>query len=179
MTMTQADYHFNMNTRPKEMVDSMVDFLRRHFDVDVRVRRRVDDIVIPRAALFNACKGYYSANRLGKFFGMNHATILHHHKNHDILMGIRQYRDIYAALSSLADNFEDMTISERYKVKNELEHLRNENDMLRAILERYVEVDKAMDEEKASREVREDVRGDVEMGKHQCDVSGVTIAMER
>lgn len=167
-----------MNTRPDIMVSEMIEFLQKHFDVDVRVRRRIDEIVIPRAALFNACKGYYSANRLAKFFGMNHATILHHMKNHDILMGIRQYRDIFAALTSFADNFDDMTITERYRIKNELEKLRNENEMLRTILERYVEVDEAMDEEKASRAVREDVCDDAEMGEHQCDVGGVPLAME-
>ena len=93
-------------------------------------------------------------------------------------MGIRQYRDIFAALTSFADNFDDMTITERYRIKNELEKLRNENEMLRTILERYVEVDEAMDEEKASRAVREDVCDDAEMGEHQCDVGGVPLAME-
>lgn len=167
-----------MNTRPDFMIGEAIEFLQKHFNVDVRTRRRADEIVIPRAALFNVCSEYFTATRLAKEFGMNHATILHHVKNHDILMGIRQYRDIHAALTTFVEDFEDMMPLERFRIKNELKELRNENEMLRTILGKYVEVDKAMDEEKASRKVRENVCNDVTLGKHQCDVGREPVAME-
>ncbi len=58
-----------MNTRPTEMLTEMVDVLLSEYHVDVFDKRRIESVVIPRAALFNVCRGYYSASNLGKFLG--------------------------------------------------------------------------------------------------------------
>jgi len=69
-----------MDQHSKAMIHEMVEFIRTDRNIDVMNRRRDEKIVVSRAALFNVCRGFYTASTLGKYFGMNHATVLHHQK---------------------------------------------------------------------------------------------------
>ena len=85
-----------MNVRPLDMLKEMVDVLLNEYDVNVQDQRRLESVVVPRSALFNVCRGYYSATTLGKYFGKNHATILHqlgiHHEQLTWRFGGREMR---------------------------------------------------------------------------------------
>ena len=122
------------------MIDEMVAFLLDKYKVNVMDKRRVESIVVPRAALFNVCRGYYSATTLGKHFGKNHATILHHYKNHDALMLVPQYREVFASLTDILTKYDERAKANKEHNTALIEVLRNENEMLKQRLERYEEV---------------------------------------
>jgi hypothetical protein len=121
------------------MIDEMVAFLKNEFAVDVMEKRRLESVVVPRAALFNVCRGYFSASTLGRYFGKNHATILHHFKNHDALMLVPQYREIFAALTEILTKYDERAKANKEQNTALIEILRRENDMLKQRLERYEE----------------------------------------
>jgi hypothetical protein len=121
------------------MIDEMVAFLKNEFAVDVMEKRRLESVVVPRAALFNVCRGFYSASTLGKYFGKNHATILHHFKNHDALMLVPQYREVFASLTEILTKYDERAKANKEQNTALIEILRNENDMLKQRLERYEE----------------------------------------
>ena len=137
-----------MNTRPLDMLDEMVDVLLSEYHIDVFDKRRLESVVIPRAALFNVCRGYYSATQIGQFFGKNHATILHHFKNHESFMRLPQYVDMYERLMEVLAEYDDRARhakKERQLRKqqiNELleqvDELQRENESLREKLDAYV-----------------------------------------
>ena len=118
----------------------MVAFLKDEFAVDVMDKRRFQSIVVPRAALFNVCRGYFSASTLGRYFEKNHATILHHFKNHDALMLIPQYREVFASLTDILTKYDERAKANKEHNTALIEVLRNENEMLKQRLERYEEV---------------------------------------
>ena len=130
-----------MNVRPTTMIDEMVAFLKKEFAVNVMEKRRVESVVVPRAALFNVCRGFYSASTLGKYFGKNHATILHHFKNHDALMLVPQYREAFASLTEILTKYDERAKANKEHNTALIEILRNENQMLKQRLERYEKVD--------------------------------------
>ena len=121
------------------MIDEMVAFLKDEFAVDVMDKRRFQSIVVPRAALFNVCRGYFSASTLGRYFGKNHATILHHFKNHDALMLVPQYREVFASLTEILTKYDERAKTGKEHNTALIEILRRENDMLKQRLERYEE----------------------------------------
>jgi hypothetical protein len=121
------------------MIDEMVAFLKNEFAVDVMEKRRLESVVVPRAALFNVCRGYFSASTLGRYFGKNHATILHHFKNHDALMLVPQYREIFASLTEILTKYDERAKANKEQNTALIEILRRENDMLKQRLERYEE----------------------------------------
>ena len=121
------------------MIDEMVAFLKNEFAVDVMEKRRLESVVVPRAALFNVCRGYFSASTLGKYFGKNHATILHHFKNHDALMLVPQYREVFASLTEILTKYDERAKANKEQNTALIEILRRENDMLKQRLERYEE----------------------------------------
>jgi len=121
------------------MIDEMVAFLKDEFAVDVMDKRRFQSIVVPRAALFNVCRGYYSATTLANHFGKNHATILHHFKNHDALMLVPQYREVFASLTDILTKYDERAKANKEHNTALIEVLRNENEMLKQRLERYEE----------------------------------------
>ena len=129
-----------MNVRPTNMIDEMVEFLRDEYKIDVMEKRRLESVVVPRAALFNVCRGFYSASTLGRYFGKNHATILHHFKNHDALMLVPQYREIFASLTEILTKYDERAKAKKEQNTALIEILRRENDMLKQRLERYEEV---------------------------------------
>ncbi len=129
-----------MNVRPTTMIDEMVAFLKNEFAVDVMEKRRLESVVVPRAALFNVCRGYFSASTLGRYFGKNHATILHHFKNHDALMLVPQYREVFASLTEILTKYDERAKTGKEHNTALIEILRKENDMLKQRLERYEEV---------------------------------------
>jgi len=129
-----------MNVRPTTMIDEMVAFLKNEFAVDVMEKRRLESVVVPRAALFNVCRGYFSASTLGRYFGKNHATILHHFKNHDALMLVPQYREVFASLTEILTKYDERAKANKEQNTALIEILRRENDMLKQRLERYEEV---------------------------------------
>ena len=121
------------------MIDEMVAFLKNEFAVDVMEKRRLESVVVPRAALFNVCRGYFSASTLGRYFGKNHATILHHFKNHDALMLVPQYREVFASLTEILTKYDERAKTGKEHNTALIEILRRENDMLKQRLERYEE----------------------------------------
>ena len=121
------------------MIDEMVAFQKNEFAVDVMEKRRLESVVVPRAALFNVCRGYFSASTLGRYFGKNHATILHHFKNHDALMLVPQYREIFASLTEILTKYDERAKANKEQNTALIEILRRENDMLKQRLERYEE----------------------------------------
>lgn len=137
-----------MNVRPIFMMEEMVNVLRDEYQVDVMQKTRKEAIVISRAALFNVCRGYYSATQIGQFFGKNHATILHHFKNHESFMRLPQYVDMYERLMEVLAEYDDRARhakKERQLRKqqiNELleqvDELQRENESLREKLDAYV-----------------------------------------
>ena len=126
-----------MNTRPLDMLNEMVDVLLSEYHVDVFDKRRVESVVIPRAALFNVCRGFYSATTLGKFFGKNHATILHHNKNHSALILVPQYREYYERLTDVLVKYDERAKTHRDNIMIEMESLRNEVKQLKEKLNEY------------------------------------------
>lgn len=128
-----------MNVRPTQMIDDMVQTLLDNYNIDVMIKSRHESVVIPRAALFNVCRGYYSASTLGRYFGKNHATILHHFKNHEALMMVRQYREIFGVLTAIVMEYNQKPKGQRTETIMELESLRNENMMLREKIKMYEE----------------------------------------
>lgn len=137
-----------MNVRPILMMEEMVKVLRDEYKVDAMQNTRKEAIVISRAALFNVCRGYYSATQIGQFFGKNHATILHHFKNHESFMRLPQYVDMYERLMEVLSEYDDRARhakKERQLRKeqiNELleqvDELQRENESLREKLDAYV-----------------------------------------
>lgn len=128
-----------MNVRPTTMIDEMVAFLKNEFAINVMDKRRLESVVVPRAALFNVCRGYFSASTLGRYFGKNHATILHHFKNHDALMLVPQYREVFASLTEILTKYDERAKTGKEHNTALIEILRRENDMLKQRLERYEE----------------------------------------
>ena len=121
------------------MIDEMVAFLKNEFAINVMEKRRLESVVVPRAALFNVCRGYFSASTLGRYFGKNHATILHHFKNHDALMLVPQYREVFASLTEILTKYDERAKTGKEHNTALIEILRRENDMLKQRLERYEE----------------------------------------
>jgi len=119
------------------MIDEMVAFLKKEYNTDVMDKRRLESVVVPRAALFNVCRGYYSATTLGRYFGKNHATILHHYKNHDALMLVPQYRESFNALTEILTKYDERARVNKETAESIIEFLRTENESLKQRLERY------------------------------------------
>ena len=128
-----------MNVRPTTMIDEMVAFLKKEYNTDVMDKRRLESVVVPRAALFNVCRGYYSATTLGKYFGKNHATILHHCKNHDALMLVPQYRESFNALTDILTKYDERARLNKETAESIIEFLRTENESLKQKLQAYEE----------------------------------------
>mgnify|MGYP000005624003 FL=1 len=129
-----------MNVRPTTMIDEMVAFLKKEYNTDVMEKRRLESVVVPRAALFNVCRGYYSATTLGKYFGKNHATILHHYKNHDALMLVPQYRESFNALTEILTKYDERARLNKETAESIIDFLRMENESLKQKLQAYEEV---------------------------------------
>lgn len=134
-----------MNVRPIMMMEEMVNVLRDEYGVNVMEKSRREAIVISRAALFNVCRGYYSATQIGQFFGKNHATILHHFKNHESFMLIPNYVAMYERLMQVLSEYDDRVRKDRdarqnmVQILNErIEILTRENESLREKLDAYV-----------------------------------------
>jgi ubiquinone biosynthesis protein UbiJ len=121
------------------MIDEMVAFLKKEYNTDVMDKRRLESVVVPRAALFNVCRGYYSATTLGRYFGKNHATILHHYKNHEALMLVPQYRESFNALTEILTKYDERARVNKETAESIIEFLRTENESLKQRLERYEE----------------------------------------
>jgi hypothetical protein len=121
------------------MIDEMVEFLKKEYNTDVMEKRRLESVVVPRAALFNVCRGYYSATTLGRYFGKNHATILHHYKNHDALMLVPQYRESFNALTEILTKYDERARLNKETAESIIDFLRTENESLKQKLERYEE----------------------------------------
>lgn len=158
-----------MNIRPIEMIDEMVRVLREDYGVDVMSRTRSDEVVIPRAALFNVCRGYYSATTLGKYFRKNHATILHHYRNHATNMMLPQYHAVYCNLQDVLDEFNELaTASRRVTLENQIEELRVELKALRKQIQRNEETNS----QEGAHDLRASVHRRTEVGDHQHDHRG-------
>jgi len=119
------------------MLEEMVNVLSSEYHIDVFDKRRLESVVIPRAALFNVCRGYYSASTLGKYFGKNHATILHHNKNHESLILVPQYREYFERLTDVLVKYDERARTHRNNIIVEMEALRDEVKILKEKLNEY------------------------------------------
>lgn len=127
-------YHSNMAPMENRLSTMVVEMIRHIFDnheIDVtKTKRRFEPIVISRAALFNACRGLMTSTQLGGHFGMNHATVLHHQKNHDSLLMMTYYRRLYFELMKIRSNYDERQKEFDNDLTRQLETLRAEYDML-------------------------------------------------
>jgi len=113
------------------MIVEMVDYIYKNHDIDVmNTKRRHEPVVISRAALFNACRGLMTSTQLGGFFEMNHATVLHHQKNHDGLLMMAYYRQLYFALMRIRGEYDDVAKEYHDDVLKELDQLKKEHSIL-------------------------------------------------
>lgn len=128
-----------MDLRPLTMIDDMVEIIKDEYHIDVKTKNRSSMYVIPRAALFNACRGYYSATTIGQYFGHNHATILHHCKNHKALMRLPDYQQYYARLQEVTEKYDKAAKERRMTLENENAMLTREVKALRKKLKQYAE----------------------------------------
>ena len=114
------------------MIVEMVDYIFKNHDIDVmNTKRRHEPVVISRAALFNACRGLMTSTQLGGFFEMNHATVLHHQKNHNALLMIAYYRQLFMALMRIRAEYDDVAKEYHDDVLKELDELKREHDILK------------------------------------------------
>ena len=126
----------------------MVKVLRDEYNVNAMEKTRKESVVIPRAALFNVCRGYYSATQIGQFFGKNHATILHHFKNHSAFMLLPQYVEMYERLMEVLAEYDDrarhakkereLRKEQIHELTEQVDELQRENQSLREKLDAYV-----------------------------------------
>lgn len=96
-----------MRLKDNKLIDEMADYIAENHGIDVMSKSRIEDVVLSRASLFNACRGLYSSTALGKYFGKNHATILHHNRNHEQLMMLPHYRKLYGELYEIRMRYDD------------------------------------------------------------------------
>jgi len=120
-----------MDQHSKAMIHEMVEFIRTDRNVDVMNRRRDEKIVVSRAALFNVCRGFYTASTLGKYFGMNHATVLHHQKNHEALILLSFYKSLCLSLSEIRRRYDKQAKREYLDIYDKYEQLSKEMQSLR------------------------------------------------
>ena len=113
------------------MIVKMVKYIYDNHEIDVmNTKRRHEPVVISRAALFNACRGLMTSTQLGGAFGMNHATILHHQKNHDALLMMPYYRQWYFSLMKIRSEHDEIAKEYQDDVLKQLELLKREYKML-------------------------------------------------
>jgi len=120
-----------MDQHSKAMIHEMVEFIRTDRNIDVMNRRRDEKIVVSRAALFNVCRGFYTASTLGKYFGMNHATVLHHQKNHEALILLPYYKSLCLSLSEIRRRYDKQAKREYLDIYDKYEQLSKEMQSLR------------------------------------------------
>ena len=126
--------------RAQIMIVQMAEYIFDNHSIDVmNTKRRYEPVVISRAALFNACRGLMTSTQLGKYFGMNHATVLHHQKNHDALLMLDYYRQLYFALMHIRAEYDDVAKQYHDDVLKELDELKREHGILQYKYERLKE----------------------------------------
>ena len=129
----------------------MAQYVFDNHEIDVTdTKRRFEPVVISRAALFNACRGLMTSTQLGGFFGMNHATVLHHQRNHESLLTMPYYRQLYFALMRIRANYDDVAQQYQDDVLSELERLKKEHSILQWKYNRLKELKIQEDEEPIS-----------------------------
>lgn len=157
-----------MTIRPIEMIDEMVELISQELHVDVMKKTRDHDVVLPRAALFNVCRGYYSATTLGKYFGKNHATILHHYRNHEANMLLPHYGEIYFKLQGILEDYNNKAKDRRMTLENQIKQLRSEVKALRKLILK----DEEDNEKEGAHDLRASLHRRTEVGDHQHHHSG-------
>ena len=167
-------------------MEEMVKVLRDEYNVNAMEKTRKEAVVIPRAALFNVCRGYYSATQIGQFFEKNHATILHHFKNHESFMMLPQYVEIYERLMEVLAEYDDrarhakkereLRKEQIHELTEQVDELQCENESLREKLNAYAWKDNP---KKASQNVCRPLHRGIAMGFIEHDVGGQRDAMER
>jgi hypothetical protein len=119
-----------MDQHSNAMIHEMVEFVRTERDIDLMNRKRDAEIVISRAALFNVCRGFYTASTLAKYFGMNHATILHHQKNHESLILLAYYKSLCLSLSEIRRRYDKQANREYLDIYGKYQQLKIDMDAL-------------------------------------------------
>ena len=114
------------------MIVEMVDYIFTNHDIDVmNTKRRYEPVVLSRAALFNACRGLMTSTQLGGHFEMNHATVLHHQKNHDALLMVDFYRQLFFSLMRIRSEYDDVAKEYHDDVLKQLDTLKQEHEILK------------------------------------------------
>lgn len=133
------------------MISEMTQYIFDNHEIDVTdTKRRFEPVVISRAALFNSCRGLMTSTQLGGYFGMNHATVLHHQRNHENLLTMPYYRQLYFALMRIRSTYDDVAQQYQDDVLNELERLKKEHSILQWKYDRLKELKIQEDEEPIS-----------------------------
>lgn len=117
---------------PEYILERMVELVQSSVDFDIFSVTRREDVVLCRAAIFVASRGLMSSARIAERFGKNHATVLHHTKNHEMNATIEMYRKLYEDLMYLRSQY-DVSVRSKYQDLSErLDALMVENEELRA-----------------------------------------------
>jgi len=133
------------------MIAEMIAYIYDNHEIDVtNTKRRFEPIVISRAALFNACRGLMTSTQLGGFFKMNHSSVLHHQRNHDGLLMMAYYRQLYFALMRIRSDYDDVAKEYHNDILKELDQLKKEHSILQWKYDRLKELKTQQDEEPIS-----------------------------
>lgn len=119
-------------TTPEIVLQEMAKFVGSSRNVDVYGKNRTEEVVLSRAAIYNACKGLLSLTRAARLFGQNHATVLHHQRKHDVNSTVRFYRDLYEDLMDIRARFDVSVRSRHQDLVEQMDKLVIENERLRA-----------------------------------------------
>jgi hypothetical protein len=117
--------------RAEDMIMEMTKYIFDNHQIDVmNTKRRHEPVVISRAALFNACRGLMTSTQLGGYFGMNHATVLHHQKNHEGLLMIAYYRQLYFELMRIRATHDEVAKEYQDDILKQLEDFKKRYEIL-------------------------------------------------
>jgi hypothetical protein len=110
------------------MIDEMVEFLRDEYKIDVMEKRRLGIGCRAAGGIVQRVSRILFRVHAGQYFGKNHATILHHFKNHDALMLVPQYREVYASLTEILTKYDERAKANKEQNTALIEILRKENE---------------------------------------------------
>lgn len=131
-----------MGINDKNLLDEIGAFIKETFNVDFKKRSRRQDIVMARNAAISACRERMTSLTLGEYFEMNHATILHHKRNHSANYRFsKTYRLVYDhAIQLVAKSSEELETYINTDWKKKCDDLRDRNAVLMAEMSRMQQI---------------------------------------
>jgi hypothetical protein len=119
-------------TQQTKVFEAIVDFANEQFNIDILEKTRRQEVIMARTAAMVAMRQTMSSARVGSFFGRDHATVLHHEKNHSSNYVFSEiYRAVYNYATEVIESIpnERKTYSIQYW-KTECQRIREENSEL-------------------------------------------------